>query len=122
MRKRTISHVVDCAFWFIVSMLPIVFYVIQPLAYELTSVSEVLPTFSETMATFGINDTNYIYVAIMDIFGESGLMPFFSSGSSVVLFLSYFILIQLLHVFVDFVLFIPRLAHKWLAKLTHAGD
>lgn len=122
MRKRTISYLVDVIFWLVVSLLPVLFFVIQPLAYELTSSSDTLPSFAQTMATFGINDTNYLYVAIMDIFGEQGIMPFFSSDSVVVLYLSYFILIQLLHVFVDFVLFIPRLAHKWLEKLTHTEN
>lgn len=122
MRKRSISYLIDAGFWLIVSLLPVLFYMIQPLAYELTSASDTLPTFAQTMATFGINNTNYLYVAIMDIFGDQGLMPFFSSDSVVVLFLSYFILIQLLHVFVDFVLFIPRLAHKWLEKLTHTEN
>lgn len=122
MRKRSISYLIDAGFWLIVSLLPVLFYMIQPLAYELTSASDTLPTFAQTMATFGINNTNYLYVAIMDIFGDQGLMPFFSSDSVVVLYLSYFILIQLLHVFVDFVLFIPRLAHKWLEKLTHTEN
>lgn len=122
MRKRTISYCVDILFWLVVSLLPVLFYVIQPLAYELTSAQDTLPSFAQTMATFGINDTNYLYVALMDIFGSDGLMPFLSSDSVVVLYLSYFILIQLLHVFVDFVLFIPRLGHKWLEKLTHTEN
>lgn len=123
MRKKTINRLVDSGFWLIIALLPVIFYVVQPLAYELTTTNEVLPSFNDVMATFGMDSSNIIYTSLMDIFGKDGIMPFFGTTSSaVVLYLSYFVIVQLLHVFIDFVLFIPRLSHKWLAKLTNTED
>lgn len=123
MRKKTLSRIVDSVFWLIIALLPVIFFVVQPLAYELTTTAEVLPSFSDVMATFGMDNSNIIYTSLMDIFGTDGILPFFgTSSSAVVLYLSYFVIVQLLHVFIDFVLFIPRLSHKWLGKITNTED
>lgn len=119
MRKRTISNLADQIFWLLVALMPLVLYGIQFLAYELTVVSSDLPTFLEYMQNFGLSTTSVCYTALQELFGSTGVLPLFASGdNAVVLFLSYFVTVQIVHLAVDFLLFIPRLSHKWLEKMT----
>lgn len=119
LRKRTISNLADQIFWLLVALMPLVLYGIQFLAYELTAVSSDLPTFLEYMQNFGLSTTSVCYTALQELFGSTGVLPLFASGdNAVVLFLSYFVTVQIVHLSVDFLLFIPRLSHKWLEKIT----
>lgn len=119
LRKRTISNLADQIFWLLVALMPLVLYGIQFLAYELTAVSSDLPTFLEYMQNFGLSTTSVCYTALQELFGSTGVLPLFASGdNAVVLFLSYFVTVQIVHLAVDFLLFIPRLSHKWLEKMT----
>lgn len=119
LRKKTISNLADQLFWLVVALLPLVLYAFQFLAYELTAVSSDLPSFLSYMQNFGLSTTSVCYTALQELFGSSGVLPLFASGdNAVVLFLSYFVTVQIVHLAVDFLLFIPRLSHKWLEKIT----
>ncbi len=119
LRKRTISNLADQIFWLLVALLPLVLYGLQFLAYDLTVVSSDLPTFLDYMQNFGLSTTSVCYTALQELFGSNGVLPLFVSGdNAVVLFLSYFVAVQIVHLAVDFLLFIPRLSHKWLEKIT----
>lgn len=118
MRKRTIRNLVDEFFWLAVALMPLLLYALQFLAYELTSASEQLPTFLVYMGEYGVSDTSITYTVLNDIFGATGILPLFKDNSVVLLFLSYFTTVEIVHLAVDFILFIPRLSHKWLGQLT----
>ena len=79
----------------------------------------------ENLQGLGFAVDNEISSALYSIFGENnGFMPVFSEGSfgCIVGFFSWFISVYLCHLMVDFILFIPRLAHKWLKKGYQEGD
>lgn len=119
LRKKTISNLADHIFWLIVGLMPLILYALQFLAYKLTAVSSDLPTFLDYMHNFGLSTTSVCYTALQELFGSTGVLPLFVSGdNAVVLFLSYFVTVQIVHLAVDFLLFIPRLSHKWLEKMT----
>ena len=119
MRKRTLSYIVDHLFWLIIALLPLVVYLVQQFSYELTSASETLPTFLEFMQSFGISTDSVVYTAMVDLFGYEGILPFFTAdNNTVLLFLSYFVTVEIVHLAVDVLLFIPRLSHKWLECVT----
>lgn len=118
MRKRTISNLADHIFWLIVALMPLLLYAIQFLAYEFATSSEQLPTFYVFLQDFGIADFAITYTVLDDIFGATGILPLLEADSVVLLYLSYFSTVEIVHLAVDFILFIPRLSHKWLEKLT----
>lgn len=61
---------------------------------------------------------NPVYTALVAIFGQDGVLPVFSEGSlSILAFFTWFVNVYIAHLLVDFILFIPRLAHKWLKKV-----
>ena len=119
MRKRTIKNIADQLFWLIVALMPLVVFLVQHLAYELTSSADVLPSFLEFMQDFGISTDSIVYSVLTDLFGFEGIMPFFTQdNNTVLLFMSYFVTVQIVHLAVDFILFIPRLCHKWMEAFT----
>ena len=119
MRKRTIANLVDSAFWFLVSILPLALYLITCLSYKLQSSTDTLTAFLPFMKNLGLMDSGIIYNSLSDLFGSSGILPLFSADNNAILvFLSYFVSVEIVHLAVDFLLFIPRLGHKYMNTFT----
>ena len=119
MRKRTIANLVDSFFWLLVAILPIVLYLITCFSYKLTNATESVVAFLPFMKSIGLVDSGLIYKSLSDLFGSSGILPLFSAENNAILvFLSYFVSVQIVHLAVDFLLFIPRLAHKYMNTFT----
>lgn len=118
MRKRSISHLADTIFWFVIYALPLLCY----LLYFRSGSSSDFVTFMSTNLGFVFSDSNPIFTAIQQLFGADGILPFFTSaGDGLSYMVTWFVCSFIVHLAVDFVLFIPRLAHKWLCKSTQ-GD
>ena len=81
MRKRTMTNLADHVFWLLVALLPLVLYVVQFFAYELTTVTDFAP-FDTFMTTFGVSTSSVIYTSLDDLFGANGTLPLFSGTSS----------------------------------------
>ena len=119
MRKRTIANIVDSAFWFFVSILPLALYLITCLSYKLQSSTDTLTAFLPFMKSLGLVDSGLIYNSLSDLFGSGGILPLFSAENNAILvFLSYFVSVEIVHLAVDFLLFIPRLGHKYMNTFT----
>lgn len=119
MRKRTIANLVDSAFWFLVSILPLALYLITCLSYKLQSSTDTLTAFLPFMKNLGLMDSGIIYKSLSDLFGSGGILPLFSAENNAILvFLSYFVSVEIVHLAVDFLLFIPRIGHKYMNTFT----
>lgn len=119
MRKRTIANLVDSAFWFLVSILPLALYLITCLSYKLQSSTDTLTAFLPFMKNLGLMDSGIIYNSLSDLFGSGGILPLFSAENNAILvFLSYFVSVEIVHLAVDFLLFIPRIGHKYMNTFT----
>lgn len=119
MRKRTIANIVDSAFWFLVAILPLALYLITCLSYKLQSSTDTLTAFLPFMKNLGLMDSGLIYKSLSDLFGTGGILPLFSAENNAILvFLSYFVSVEIVHLAVDFLLFIPRLGHKYMNTFT----
>ena len=116
MRQRTIKNLFDNAFWYLLYLLPLI---LIAFSFYRTGNLVNLSTCFEQIG-FNIITTNPIYTSLIDVFGVSGVLPLFSQP---VIFeiLTYFISVFLLHMAVDFLLFIPRIAMHWLDKLYGGG-
>lgn len=119
MRKRNVAYLLDKIFWYVVYMLPLLIWLIILIrngfdtTYTLSMVFETLG--------LGIVTDNVILTSLMSIVGVGGVFPIFASNE-ILIFFTWFIGTLITHLFVDFILFIPRLAHKWLGALTKDGD
>lgn len=122
MRKRNASYLADLILWTIIYLLPLLFFAFQFFSYDLTAVNTF--NFSNFIQdNFNILESNVIYTSLVDLFGSAGQLPLFdtSSANSILLYFTYFIICNIAHLAVDFLLFIPRLAHKFLGNISE-GD
>ena len=116
MRERTQKNLFDNIFWYLIYLLPLIIWVVVSFRTgNIVSLSNAL----ETMG-LKVLENNQILINLSEIFGSNGVLPLFVS-TDILLYISYFICVFLIHLFVDFLLFIPRIAHKWLNKL-YGGD
>ena len=115
MRKRNVNHFFDELFWYIVYLFPVIaFLFCIPNFGTETNALITFEYFFESIGLGFVTD-NLIISVLRDIFGINGIMPIFSTDA-VFIMVSWFITTFLVHLCVDFILFIPRLTHKWLGK------
>lgn len=123
MRTRTTSdrfgRKLDKFFWFFLSFLPIFSWLIYLLSYPLLNVD---PTTSFVRLSNWISGQflvssfsgNIVFQSLMKVFGSGGAFPLFDTNSAVLFF--WLASIEIVHVMFDVIVFIPRLAHKWISK------
>lgn len=117
MRKKTVNRFFDTAFWYILYFLPVIAFIL--VAFRTGE----LVTLSTAMSTCGLDIllTNPVMTSLNQIFGADGILPFFQNAD-LINFFTYFISVFICHIFVDFLLFIPRLAHKWMNKFCQGDE
>ena len=98
-------------------LLPFILY--MPLAYSFHPDHTDFMSFYEYMnSLFGIGAGNLFFDTLQGVFGSSGAFPLtFIDTDPVLVYLSYCATIEIFHVMFDVIVFIPRLAHKWIAKV-----
>ena len=113
MRTKTVEMVIDRGYWALLLILPMLAYLI---ANHHGSVD-----YATIMAQFNILDTNFIYTGLASIFGSGGTLEFLdtTTTNTTLLYMSYFVVLELIHIFVDVILYIPKLC---IAILDKAGS
>ena len=134
MRRRSISHLFDNIFWYFVYLFPLICFIISMTLFKSDSYVAQWFEFNQYMpdsASFGesfyammelfTHSDSIITSCLFSVFGE--IVPIFENagswGSGLFLYASYFVGCVILHLCVDFLLFIPRLAHKWMNGFTY---
>ena len=121
MRKRTVNHVADTIFWYLLYFLPVLGYLLYLIAEPNTGTN--LTNISNFFESIGLGfvSNNIVVSTLKDIFGTNGILPLFSTNAPFEIF-GWFICCYIGHLAVDFILFIPRLCHKFMEKFTQNGD
>lgn len=119
MRKKTVNHIADTIFWYALYFLPVIAFLLvcwsEPgSGQQMTSLNEFF-----SRSGFDIYGGNIIYESLYNVVGEEGLMPLFDNDYALY-FVTWFASVYLVHLLVDFILFIPRLAHKWMNSFTRS--
>lgn len=134
MRKRTVKNLFDNIMWYTIYLLPILVGLISAISlcggdwYAVWMEVDGDSTTAPGVAFF-IQGAQRVceefqfdiaYTPLVDCFDRIGdvFIPF--NASFLVLYFGYFISVYIAHLFVDFVLFIPRLCHKWMNAFTNA--
>lgn len=107
MRKKTISHFFDTLFWYLLYALPFLIYGIVAIKGDVSALNTFLT------ANFGAFTDNIIFTTLSDLFGSTGVFTLFTD-TSIIYLCTWFVSVFILHLAVDFVLFIPRLAHNFM--------
>lgn len=119
MRKRNIPILIDSIFWLIMWLLPVLFYLFNYLAYDINIDTISIASFSEFIVNnFGISTGSEIYTTLTTIFTDNNYLGVIDSNisNSLILYVIYIFFIELIHIFVDVILFIPRFAHNFISK------
>lgn len=119
MRKKTVTHSVKTIFWWIIYCLPLICYVV--VVWGFARNGHMYDTFGTFIAEAGFASDSLISNSLYEIFGTNGVLPLFTDYG-IFYFMEWFIGAYLLHLAVDFILFIPRLCHKFMNKFTRSDD
>lgn len=119
MRKRCVNHIADTLMWYLIYLFPLVFVLCGSVLN-----TDAMTFFNSFLTWFEIAMTNNpIYTPLSEIFGATGLMPLFVGNWSFMLYYgTYFVSCMILHLAVDVIVFIPRLAHKYMSVLTREEE
>lgn len=112
MRKKTIKNLFENIFWYLIYLLPVIIFIV------VSCRTGVLTSLSDTMQSIGLDilTDNIIFTSLASIFGQNGVVPLFAN-TALLEILTYFISVFLVHMAVDFLLFIPRIAINWFDTL-----
>jgi len=82
-----------------------------------------ITSLSSVISTLGLDILNdsVIYTTLNSVVGAGGILPLFSSPD-ILIFFTYYICVYILHLLVDIVIFIPKIAHKWLNTFTQGDE
>lgn len=121
MRTKSVSNTrfaykLDKIFWFLLTLFPLFGYSLYLFSINGAVSSLSFYSFMQNFTQIATHTGNPIQNILVSIFGSSGLFPLFSAGSGLLDFFTYVASIEVLHVCFDVIVFIPRLAHKWISK------
>lgn len=118
MRKRNCSFFFDTFIWWLASGLPLLMYLFG-FIFGNSPIASVSDFFDTTLLA---SSDGIIFSTLSGVFGSNGIMPLFSSDLPLQFF-SWFVSVHIIHLAVDFLLFIPRLCHEWIQSFTSGrGD
>lgn len=113
------SYKLDKIFWFIISFFPLFSWLIYLFSFSNYTASPL--TFyawlDQNFGFMGQVSSSVIYSTLYQIFSITSVSSLFPAlSTSLMAFLTYLITVEIIHVIYDVIVFIPRLAHKWISK------
>lgn len=130
MRKKTIKNLCDNVMWSIIYLAPLILTALLALGawngdwfatwIDFSGDFLDLPwnsTLYGLLNAWGFTDSGIVYNALKSLFGQGGVLPLIVDRAMLI-YMSYFVTMVLVHLAVDFLLFIPRIAHKFMNAFT----
>lgn len=113
------SYKLDKIFWFVISLFPLFSWLIY--LFSFSSYTESPLTFyawlEQNFSFMGQVSQSPIYSTLYQIFSITSVTSLFPIlSTSLMAFFTYLITVEIVHVIYDVIVFIPRLAHKWISK------
>jgi hypothetical protein len=109
----------DKIFWFVVSFFPLFSWLIYLFSFSSYTTSP-LTFFAWIEQNFGFMgqvQQSVIYSTLYQIFSITSVDSLFPAlSTSLIAFFTYLVTVEIVHVVYDVIVFIPRLAHKWISK------
>ena len=120
--KKTASRFafkLDKIFWFVVSFFPLFSWLVYLFSFSSYTASPL--TFyawlDQNFGFMGQIQNSVIYSTFYQIFSITSVDSLFPVlSTSLMAFFTYLVTVEIIHVVYDVIVFIPRLAHKWISK------
>lgn len=106
----------DKIFWFFIAFAPLIFYALYLVSHSGQSEYFSFYVFLSNYLGLFFSSNNVLSSIFSSILGPSGVFPVFSAQSGWLVLFSYLATVEIVHALFDVVVFIPRLAHKWISK------
>ena len=120
--KKTTSRFafkLDKIFWFVISFFPLFSWLIYLFSFSSYTASP-LTFFAWLDQNFGFMgqiQNSVIYSTLYQIFSITSVDSLFPVlSTSLMAFFTYLATVEIVHIVYDVIVFIPRLAHKWISK------
>lgn len=103
--KDLVGHVCDNVMWYLIYLLPLICLLIIWCRGSYVPLSEMF-----SMLGLTIFNDNIVLTTLTDVLGVGGVFPIFVDNS-LLIYMSYFILVFVVHIMVDIVLYLLRVIH-----------
>lgn len=117
--KQKKSNKIRQVLWYFILALPLLSFLVVQLV-RIPSANNVSPLnlslFAYLQDIYGLLTNNIVYGCFNGIFGASGVLPLFNE-SGVLLYMSYFVAVELCHVVIDVLLLLPTIIHNFFDKV-----
>lgn len=108
---RKTKNLFDNLLWYSLYLLPIALTLLSWFKGQFLPLSDIMANSGLSIVT-----NNIVYENLITLFGSaSSVFPVFASNGMLE-YLTYFVMLMIIHIFVDVLLFIPRFCHKLLDK------
>ena len=106
-KRDKIGHFFDNLMWYTIYLLPLIFMII------FLCVNGEIRGLSSIMILSGLSfvTDNIVFTSLSSLFGASGVFPIFTDTSMLV-YLSYFVCVTIVHLIIDVLLYVVRLCHN----------
>lgn len=124
MRKRTFNHILNKLFWHILYILPLIVFIIC-LTFNVNTSGDSEFNFVKSIdvesaiaqvweVCLPVSSNNVVSQAFDSISVHFNMQYLFGQDSFLNCFFTYYVYVVIFHILVDVLLFIPKLAHKWI--------
>lgn len=115
MRKKTIKYGIDKILWLFLMLLPLLLFAIQAHHFGIESMT-ILDVFQSSL---GFDLTDGIIVDAVNAFiGPNGYVPLIDSINIIPYYIQWLCIVVIVQLVYDFLMFIPKIAHKYMHKFT----
>lgn len=120
--KKTTSRFafkLDKIFWFIIAFFPLFSWLLYLFSFSSYNADPItfLLWLDQYFAFMGNIQKSVIYSTLSQIFSITSVDSLFPVlSTSLLAFFTYLATVEIVHVVYDVIVFIPRLAHKWISK------
>ena len=105
-KRDKIGHFFDNLMWYTIYLLPLICMLIYWCIGNTGSLADVT-----SLAGLGFATNNIVFTSLSSIFGAGGVFPIFTD-TSMLIYLSYFVCVTIVHLIVDVLLYVVRLCHN----------
>lgn len=104
MRKETIKYISNSLVWVLLALMPLLLMLIYNIHNNDLDLSHFILIFGDS--------NNFVYTTLNSVFGSTGSFPI--ANNNLLIYASYLTCITLLQIVINILLFVPKIALKWI--------
>ena len=119
MSKQAVKNRCSVVFWWLIKLFPLICYALQFFLRVGTPATSLYAFLTDQLEFV---TGNVVYSTFSSIFGASGYFPIFSADSGLLIYFSYYVAVEFMHILVDVLVFLPVVCRKLITKWGGSRD